>query len=98
MKYGKKVTEILKDEKLYPSKSRVTLTPGKALKLYRDLQGLTQGELAELSGLKQMTISSLEHDRISLGLERAKALARALKVHPSALAFPDWNAEEEFAA
>ena len=52
---------------------------------------LTQAELAERSGLKQATISSLEHDRVVMGIDRAKVLALALKVHPAVLAFADWD-------
>lgn len=95
MKYGKKVREILKKEVFYPSKNRTKLTSGKALKIYRELQGLTQAQVSEITGLKQATLSALEHDRITLGLERAKVLARALKVHPSVLAFPDWRESYE---
>lgn len=53
--------------------------------------GWTQAELAKKSGLRQATISSLEHDRIVMGVDRAKALATALKIHPSTLAFADWD-------
>jgi transcriptional regulator with XRE-family HTH domain len=92
MSTGKKVTELLKSE-FVPAKKYGHLTPGKALKIYRELQGLTQADLAKKSGLKQATISSLEHDRIVMGIDRAKALAIALKVHPSVLAFADWDSE-----
>lgn len=90
MTVGKKVKEALKQE-FVPVKKYGKLTPGKALRIYRELQGLTQSGLAKKSGLKQATISSLEHDRIVLGIERAKVLARALKIHPSVLAFADWE-------
>lgn len=78
-------------EPFAPLKTKVSLTPGKAIRIYREAQGLSRAELAARSGLRQSTLSSLEHDRITLGLDRAKALARALKVHPSILAFPDWD-------
>ena len=91
MLLGKKVKELLKSE-FVPVKKYGKLTPGKALKIYRELQGLTQAELAQKSGLKQATISSLEHDRIVMGIGRAKVLALALKVHPAVLAFADWDA------
>ncbi len=90
MKYGKRVKEILNKGQFVPAKKYGKLTPGKALKIYRELQGMTQAELAKKSGLKQATISSLEHDRVSMGVDRAKALATALKIHPSTLAFADW--------
>lgn len=92
MATGKKVKEFLKRE-FVPAKKYGRLTPGKALKIYRELQGLTQADLAKKSGLKQSTVSSLEHDRIVMGIDRAKALALALKVHPSTLAFADWDSE-----
>ena len=53
--------------------------------------------LAKITGLKQTTISALEKNRINLGLVRAKILAKALKVHPAVLAFPDWEQEESAA-
>lgn len=96
MAKGSKVTQALKQE-FVVAKKYGKLTPGKALRIYRELQNLTQAELAKKSGLKQATISSLEHDRIVMGIDRAKTLARALKVHPSVLAFADWDMEQEAA-
>ena len=90
MSLGKKVKDLLKSE-FIPAKKYGKLSPGKALKIYRELQGLTQAELAKKSGLKQATISSLEHDRVVMGIDRAKVLALALKVHPAVLAFADWD-------
>ena len=96
-KLGTKTKKALRSP-LSPLKTNVKLTPGKAIRIYRIAQGFSQNELAEKSGLKQTTISGLENDRITLGLDRAKAIARALKVHPSVLAFPDWDVEKENAA
>ncbi len=90
MLVGKKVKDLLKSE-FVPAKKYGKLSPGKALKIYRELQGFTQAELAKKSGLKQATISSLEHDRVVMGIDRAKVLALALKVHPAVLAFADWD-------
>lgn len=92
MTTGKMVKKLLKGE-FVPAKKYGKLTPGKALKIYRNLMGWTQGELAKKSGLKQATISSLEHDRIVMGIDRARALAMALKIHPSTLAFADWDSD-----
>ena len=39
-----------------------------------------------------------ENDRVSLGVERAKVLARALKCHPAVLVFPGWDADQQSAA
>ena len=43
-------------------------------------------------------ISAIENDRVQLGGERAKVLARALRCHPAVLVFPGWNVEHESAA
>jgi len=54
--------------------------------------------LASLSGIPQATISAIENERVKLGAERAKVLARALKCHPAVLLFPGWDVEEHSAA
>jgi hypothetical protein len=54
--------------------------------------------LANLSKIPQSTISAIENDRIKLGVERAKVLARALKCHPAVLVFPGWEIGGESAA
>ena len=59
---------------------------------------MSQNELAETSGIPQSTISTIERERINLGVERAKQLARALKCHPAVLVFPSWDVEQESAA
>lgn len=93
MKLGKKVKEYLREEFL-ADKRYGDLTPGKALKIYRELNELTQNELANVTGLKQATISSLEHGRVTMGIDRAKILGRALNVHPGLLAFADWDSSK----
>lgn len=96
MKIGKKVKAALKQNFIHDKKYG-SLTPGKAIRIYRELSELSQNQLAKLTGLTQATISSLENDRISLGIDRAKTLASILKVHPGLLAFADWD-NLEFAA
>lgn len=73
------------------SKTRVNLTPGASIRVARELMGWSQNDLAQKSGIPQSTISGLESNRISLGVERAKKLAVVLRVHPSVLLFPQWN-------
>ena len=68
------------------------------MRIIRELQELSQNQLAALAGIPQSTISAIENDRINLGVERAKVLARALKVHPAVLVFPGWDVEAESAA
>jgi transcriptional regulator with XRE-family HTH domain len=82
------------------SKARKTIdvSVGESVRIIREFQELSQNQLAELSGIPQSTISAIENDRISLGVERAKALARALKCHPAVLVFPGWEVNGENAA
>jgi transcriptional regulator with XRE-family HTH domain len=54
--------------------------------------------LAGLTGIPQATLSAIENDRIRLGVERAKVLARALKCHPAVLVFPGWDVARHSAA
>jgi transcriptional regulator with XRE-family HTH domain len=80
------------------AESLVDVSVGESVRILRELQDLSQNELAELSGIPQSTISAIENDRIQLGVERAKTLARALRCHPAVLVFPGWNIEHESAA
>ncbi len=70
---------------------RPSLPPHEAVRTIRELQAMTQSQLAEASGIPQPTISAIESGRVSLGVERAKKLALALQVHPSVLLFSDWR-------
>jgi transcriptional regulator with XRE-family HTH domain len=81
-----------------PAKKRAIVTVGESVRILRELQGLSQNQLAESSGIPQATISAIENDRVRLGVERAKVLARALKCHPGVLVFPGWEAPNEEAA
>lgn len=81
-----------------PSKRYVEVSTGESVRILRELQELSQNELAELSGIPQSTISAIENDRVRLGVERAKTLARALKCHPAVLVFPNWDVGVESAA
>lgn len=81
-----------------PAKRHIEVTTGESVRILRVLQGLSQNDLAELTGIPQSTISAIENDRVRLGVERAKVLARALKCHPAVLVFPGWNVAIESAA
>jgi transcriptional regulator with XRE-family HTH domain len=78
-----------------PARVRVVLTPGDSVRVARELQELTQAELAAASGIPQPTISSIESGRATLGAERAEKLARALRVHPAALLWPNWDVDSQ---
>lgn len=77
-----------------PARARLKMTPGDAVRVARDLQEMTQSELAKASGIPQPTISAIESGTVSLGAERAEKLGRALKIHPAVLLWPNWEPAE----
>ena len=81
-----------------PAKKRITVSAGESVRIIRELQGLSQNQLAQRTGIAQATLSAIENDRVRLGVERAKVLARALKCHPAVLVFPGWEDHLESAA
>ena len=81
-----------------PAKKRVAVSVGESVRIIRELQDLSQNELAELTGIPQATISAIENGRVRLGVERAKVMARALRCHPGVLVFPGWVLPTEAAA
>ena len=80
------------------AKKRTDVSIGESVKIIRELQELSQNELSSITGIPQSTLSAIEHDKINLGVERAKVLARALKCHPAVLVFPGWDVKHEIAA
>lgn len=81
-----------------PAKKQIDVSVGESVRIIRELQGLSQNGLAKLSGIPQSTISAVENDRVNLGVERAKTLAKVLCCHPAVLVFPGWEIESENAA
>lgn len=81
-----------------PARKRIEVSVGESVRIIRELQELSQTELAHLTGIPQSTISAIENNKINLGVERAKVIARALKVHPAVLVFPGWDVKKESAA
>jgi transcriptional regulator with XRE-family HTH domain len=82
----------------HKAQRRIEVSVGESVRIIRELQELSQNGLSALTGIPQSTISAIERDRVNLGIERAKVLARALKVHPAVLVFPSWDVERESAA
>ncbi len=73
------------------AKRQIDVSVGESVRIVRELQEMSQNELAKLTGIPQSTISAIENDRINLGVERAKQLATALRCHPAVLVFPGWD-------
>ena len=67
------------------------ISPGEMLRTLRELQEMSQAQLAAATGLSQSNISALETGARNMGRERALVLARALRVHPAVLLFPSFD-------
>jgi len=80
------------------ARQRATVSIGESVRIMREFQELSQNQLAEITGIPQSTISAIERERINLGVERAKVLARALRCHPAVLVFPGWDVDRESVA
>ena len=85
-------------KKYRPAKKRIAVSVGESVRILRELQELSQSQLARLTGIPQATLSAIENERVRLGVERAKVLARALKCHPGVLVFPGWELPGKVAA
>ncbi|MCA9582755.1 MAG: helix-turn-helix transcriptional regulator [Myxococcales bacterium] len=70
------------------------VSPGEMLRTIRELQEMSQAELSASTGLSQSNISALETGARNMGRERALVLAKALRVHPAVLLFPDFDISE----
>jgi len=88
----------MKEKGFHAARKRVAVSVGESVRIVRELQELTQSQLAKVTGIPQSTISAIENDSINLGVERAKVLARALRCHPAVLVFPGWEVDKQPAA
>lgn len=80
------------------ARTRIEVSVGESVRILRELQEMSQNDLATATGIPQSTISAIENGRVRLGVDRAKVLARALRCHPAVLVFPGWDVEQESAA
>ena len=80
------------------ARKMVSVSVGESVRIIRELQGLSQNQLSRMTRIPQSTLSAIENDRVNLGVERAKVLARALKCHPAVLVFPGWQVDTDSAA
>ena len=74
------------------AKINIDVTPAEMLKTLRELQEMTQSELAKKAGLSQSNISAMENGTSQIGRDRALKLALALNTHPAVILFPDFDA------
>ena len=76
------------------AKMHYVVTPAESLRTIRELQGMSQNELSNLTGIAQSNISAIENGSRQLGRDRAIIFAKALRVHPAVLLFPDFDIAE----
>lgn len=80
------------------AKKIVDVSMGESMRIIREWQGLSQNALSDLTDIPQSTISAIENNKVKLGVERAKVIARALQCHPAVLVFPGWQLDKKTAA
>ena len=76
------------------AKMHYVVTPAESLRAIRELQGMSQNELSNLTDIAQSNISAIENGLRQLGRDRAIVFAKALRVHPAVLLFPDFDIAE----
>jgi transcriptional regulator with XRE-family HTH domain len=64
-------------------------TAGRIIKAFRKNFNITQGELAEMTGIAETNLSAIENDKIEVGVKRAVLISTALGIDPSQLLFPN---------
>ncbi|OGQ22150.1 MAG: hypothetical protein A3I05_09640 [Deltaproteobacteria bacterium RIFCSPLOWO2_02_FULL_44_10] len=87
----------IKKKEFILANDSISMTPGEMLATLRNLQELTQSELAKLTKMTQANISNMESGRQQIGRDRALVLAKALKVHPAVIMFPNYRVVDEAA-
>ena len=87
----------IKQKDFVAAKDAISMSPGEMLATLRRLQELAQSELAKLTGMTQANISNMESGRQQIGRDRALTLAKALKVHPAVIMFPNYRVVDEAA-
>ena len=76
---GEEVVNALETD--WYKRTMAAMTPGKALRIYRENAGLTQTALGErMGGIPRQHISNMENGKRPIGKENAKRLAGALHV------------------
>ena len=56
------------------AKKTVEVSVGESVRIVRELQGLSQNQLAQLTGISQSTISGIENDRVISGSSERRSL------------------------
>lgn len=64
-------------------------TTGQLIRAFCKSFGITQRNIAELTGIKEPNVSAICNDKLSLTVENAKKIGAVLGVHPSVILFPE---------
>jgi len=70
------------------------LSSAEVLRGLRIKSGLTQDELAELTGIQRSNLSALENDRTQMTSYYAEIFAAVFKVHPSEILYPNGHVKK----
>ncbi|NJL26101.1 MAG: helix-turn-helix transcriptional regulator [Calothrix sp. SM1_5_4] len=62
---------------------------GDIVRAFRKMAGLTQADLAEVTGIAESHISAIESGRVKIGIDRALAFAAAFGIDPDRILFPN---------
>jgi len=80
-----------KKKKFVTAKPHAVLSIGEVIRMFRELKGWTQAELAKYSGISITNISLLENEKVEIGKRCAVQLAKAFNVHPAIIMFPEYD-------
>ena len=85
--FGREAVEIIPDDEelLNPDSSpwfaETTIHPGEALRIYREIHGMTQAVLgAKLGGIDRHEISKMETGKRNISVKTAKRLSKLFRV------------------
>ena len=71
------------------SKDLLRMSPGVMVATLRELQGLSQMELASLVHMSSSHLSNIERGKQEITRTRVLAFSKVLKVHPAVIMFPN---------
>ncbi|MRW93078.1 helix-turn-helix domain-containing protein [Duganella sp. FT80W] len=78
-------TKDINSNAFRPAKKRLDISSGESLRIMRELNELSQLQLADLSGIQLSVLQEIECDRLEADSTQIATLARVLHCPPSAL-------------
>jgi transcriptional regulator with XRE-family HTH domain len=67
---------------------RIDVSTGDSVPILRELQQMSQNDLAAMTGIPQSTISAIENDRVRLGVEAREGASQSVAVSSCRTGFP----------